>query len=127
MRCLCLLIILFAYVSASLPLRPYPSLHGGSYGPSNSDSPDPLVAYKWDFSTLQDPEGYQMFTDGATDAKATPSSSFQGIESLITADGNKSSVVVKSNGLLRLKFRQEAAAWVEFDSPDLPASVEALT
>lgn len=109
----------------SPPLDVYPPLHDFSIDkgvPAQvlAASPDPLIAHVWNSSELSDPLAYQSFVDYPDRADASPSASFQGVESLTNP---KAKVTVKGKGSLRVRFEQEGACWVEFDSPDLTPEV----
>ena len=67
-------------------------------------------------SSLSDPFQYQQYVDYPTDGAATPPSAFS------SANFSGGEVVVHGPGVLRLKFAQEGACWVEFDSETYAAS-----
>eukprot|EP01049_Picozoa_sp_SAG25_P001718 SAG25_NODE_81_length_16694_cov_8.663332_8_plen_219_part_00 len=107
--------------AAAVP-SPYPALHGGSRSgaaPPNGASPDPLSDYVWDLAGLPDPFAYQSFVDLPVQATSAPTSAFSGVESMLTKE---SAVHVRAPGLITVKFAQEAACWVEFESAGLAAS-----
>lgn len=109
--------------SAPAPLNPYPEVHGGSrVGATIPGSPDPYSNYVWDLDGLDDPFAYQMYVDLPIGATGLPASSFSGIDAMRTGG----SVSVHGPGLLTVKFAQEAACWVEFDSNQLDSSGGAL-
>lgn len=81
---------------------------------------DPLVQYTWDLDALGDKKyDYQIFRDRPIAVNATPASAFGSLETLTTSQPH---VVVSAPGSFRAEFKQEAACWIEFDSPDLEDS-----
>ena len=101
-------------------LGPYQPLHGGGFtGPAVPLSPDPLVRYRWpDQSTTNDLQYYllrpvKVFTDEP--------GAFDGLKS---ANRHHCDITVRGTGSLRFDFGVESAAWLEFDSPDMPNGVE---
>jgi hypothetical protein len=60
--------------------------------------------------------GYQIFDDLPIEVSGEPASSFDGLDTLKTPNPK---VRVLGPGVLRLKFKQEGASWLSFDSPDL--------
>eukprot|EP01043_Picozoa_sp_COSAG02_P052840 COSAG02_NODE_5754_length_4063_cov_16.384208_2_plen_896_part_00 len=112
-------IALLATLAAPSALGPYPLLHGGARtGVKVAASPDPLVDYKWDMSSI-DKFAYQVFVDHPVEAVAEPASAFSGVSDMMSAG---SVVGVHSAGLITIKFAQEGACWVEFESKGLAAS-----
>jgi len=100
--------------------EPYPYVAAGRIdGPAVPESPDPLVAYRWPDPKASD--GLEIFLLRPKSASAEPASSFGGLESL--TDGGPG-VTVTGTGDIRLDFGVEAAAWLEFDSPDCPGGIE---
>lgn len=100
-------------------LSPYPLLHGGARtGAKVAASPDPLVDYKWDLSSI-DRFAYQAFVDQPVSATAEPAAAFGGVGGMTSA---ASAVTVKAAGLITAKFAQEGACWVEFKSAGFAAS-----
>jgi hypothetical protein len=77
--------------------------------------------YVWDLESLKHPAAYQLIADRAIEVElqAGAAADWAGLESLTT---NASSLTVSGPGLARLKFEQEGACWVEFESDDLAAS-----
>ena len=101
-------------------LSPYQPLHGGGFtGPAVPLSPDPLVRYQWpDQNTTNDLQYYllrpvKVFTDEP--------GSFDGLKS---APKHHCNITVRGTGNLRFDFGVESAAWLEFDSSDMPGGVE---
>ncbi len=100
--------------------EPYPPLHGGSYAnPPVPESLDPLVAYRWNSPSAND--GLQIFALPVKQAWAAPPTAVVNLDSIESAKAN---VTIDGPVDIRLDFGSEAAAWVEFDSPDLAGSVE---
>jgi len=100
--------------------EPYPLLHGGAYtGRAVPESVDPLVAYRWKSTRASD--GLQIYTLAAKRAVATPPTAVKNLDSI---KNTAADVTVDGPVDIRLDFGSEAAAWVEFDSPDLAGSIE---
>eukprot|EP00026_Physarum_polycephalum_P000731 Phypoly_transcript_00732.p1 GENE.Phypoly_transcript_00732~~Phypoly_transcript_00732.p1 ORF type:complete len:853 (+),score=76.09 Phypoly_transcript_00732:1556-4114(+) len=96
-------------------VEPYPYLNGGAFiGPAVSDSPDPLVTYRWD--TNVNTTQLQIYNLLPVSATTDQPSSFTNLGSLTSKSPN---VTVSGNGSIILDFGVESAAWLEFDSPDL--------
>jgi alpha-L-rhamnosidase len=99
--------------------EPYHYTNGSFKGTAVPESPDPLVAYRWDSTKASDdlqiyilkPE--QVITDNPA--------SFQNLQSLA---GKSPMVTVKGTGSIRVDFGQVNAAWLEFDSDDMHGKVE---
>ena len=112
--CSLLLAILWTLASAQClavapsSIDPYPWVHGGAHSAAKvAASPDPLVDYRWDLATLADPFAYQSFTDLPVSASAEPAASFEG---LATVASTGSTVHVRGQGVITVKFAQEAGA-----------------
>ena len=106
--------------AATGDISPYPKVHGGSRaGAKVAASPDPLVDYRWELQALPDPFAYQSFTGLPIVASAEPAAAFEGRATVASAG---STVHVHGQGVITVKFAQEAACWVEFDSVGLSAS-----
>ena len=106
------------------PGDPYPYVHGGHFeGSRVVASPDPLQNYVWNFTSLANRDAYQVVADRAVAAKLTSGSAsdWDGVATLASASG-AAAVTVRGQGVVRLKFAQEGACWVEFESGDLAAS-----
>ncbi len=95
---------------------PYQPLHGGAFdGPAVPFSPDPLVRYVWrDPQATNDLQYYllrpvKVFTEEP--------GAFDGLKS---ASRHHCDITVRGTGSLRFDFGVESAAWMEFDSPDMP-------
>jgi alpha-L-rhamnosidase len=107
--------------AAAAWIEPYPYLNGGAMtNPAVPESPDPLVQYAWgedvNATLLQvyylAPQSVELFL-------GSDAASFPGYRSLATPTPN---VTVAGPGSLILDFGVESAAWLEIDSPDMPAS-----
>ena len=100
--------------------EPYPYVVTGSFcGPGVPESPDPLVAYRWPNPKASD--GLEIFLLKPGTVSADRSASFDNLASLT---GRSPDVTVTGPGHIRVDFGVEAAAWLEFDSPDCPGGVE---
>jgi alpha-L-rhamnosidase len=100
--------------------EPYPYIARGSFsGPAVPESPDPLVAYRWPDPKASD--GLEIFLLRPKAVSADRPASFENLASLA---GGRPDVTVTGPGSIRLDFGVEAAAWLEFDSPDCPGGVE---
>ncbi len=100
--------------------QPYQYVSGGSFtGKRVPQSPDPLVAYRWENPKAAD--DLQIYVLRPKAVVATPRANFAGTASLL---GNTPNLEVKAEGVIRLDFGVECAAWIEFDSPDCPGDVE---
>ncbi len=100
--------------------QPYPVLNGGAFdGAPIKDSPDPLVAYRWENPQVGD--GLQIYAISPVAVVADVAAAFDGLASATTG---KTDITVKGPGSIRLDFGVECAAWIEFDSPDCPGDVE---
>ncbi|HEV2455151.1 MAG TPA: hypothetical protein VGY98_12880, partial [Verrucomicrobiae bacterium] len=99
---------------------PYQPLHGGEFtGPAVPLSPDPLVRYRWqDTSSTNDLQYYLMRPMKVFTAEP---GAFAGLKS---ASKNRCNITVRGTGDLRFDFGVESAAWLEFDSPDLPENAQ---
>jgi len=101
-------------------LGPYQPLHSGAFaGPAVPLSPDPLVRYRWrDPRTTNDLQYYLL---RPVKVSTTESGAFSGLES---ACGHHCNITVRGTGSILFDFGVENAAWLEFDSPDMPGGVE---
>ncbi len=100
--------------------QPYAYLCGGAFsGTPVPESPDPLVSYRWNRVKADDP--LQVFVRRPVAVVATPPKAFRNTDS---ARKSSADITVKDAGTLRLDFGAELPAWIEFDSPDGPGSVE---
>ena len=99
---------------------PYQPLHDGAFaGPAVSLSPDPLVRYHWqDPRTTNDLQYYLM---RPVKVSADAPGAFAGLKS---ACGHRCNITVRGTGSIQFDFGVESAAWLEFDSPDMPGGVE---
>ena len=101
---------------ASPMAEPYSYVSAGSFsGPAVPLSPDPLVAYRW--PTPKASDGLQVYLLKPITVSADTNRSFANLQSLT---GRNPKVTVQGLGSIELDFGQENAAWLEFDSPDLP-------
>lgn len=122
--------------------EPYPYVTDGSFsGPAAPLSPDPLVAYRWPNPQasdglqiyLQEPQSVAVNTNLTESLPSLSSSlpeqcltantinSFSNLQSLLTTNPD---VTVKGVGSIQMDFGRENAAWLEFDSTDLPSASE---
>ncbi len=100
--------------------EPYPLLSGGVFeNPVTKESPDPLVHYRWKEPKATD--GLQIYFLKPVAAVADKAESFGNLKS---ASSDRADITVSAAGSIRLDFGVVSAAWVEFDSPDCPGSVE---
>jgi hypothetical protein len=100
------------------PRYPFALLHGGRFsGPAIVDSPDPIIQYVWD-PNFTDTKKLQVFTKLPMEVLSAETA-FENTASLLQPTAN---VTVSGNGDLAVDFGSEAAAWIEFESPDLMAS-----
>ena len=117
-------VLLFASCQKATLLKspapePYLYTNGSFTGASVPESPDPLVAYRWDSTKASDDlqiyilEPKQVITD-------IPGS-FENLGSLLEKSPD---VTVKGTGSIRVDFGQVNAAWLEFDSDDKHGKVE---
>ena len=101
-------------------LGPYEPVHGGAFtGPAVPLSPDPLVRYRW-----QDPQvtnDLQYYLLRPVKVSTTEPEAFAGLKS---ACGHRCDITVRGTGSIQFDFGVESAAWLEFDSPDMPGGVE---
>ena len=98
----------------------YPYVSSGSFsGPVVSQSPDPLVSYRW--ANPQVIDGLEIYLQKPTSIHTDSTASFDNLNSLL---GSSPNVTVKGKGSIRVDFGRVSAAWIEFDSPDLAGSVE---
>lgn len=131
--------------------EPWRPLHGGCFsGTRVRESPDPLVSYRWDDPKAGD--SLQIYTRTPVSMQGFPRSAFMssvkeggpaptipiaaGLSEAAYRGGRRPagladggliaglSIAVKGTGSLRLDFGVECAGWLEFDSDDLPDSVE---
>ena len=103
-------------------LGPYQPLHDGGFTGSDVPlSPDPLVGYFW-----RDPQAtddLQFYLLRPVKVSTDEPGSFAGLKS---ACKERCNITVRGTGTLQFDFGTESAAWLVFDSPDIPeGSVEA--
>lgn len=101
-------------VSSPIP-EPYPALTGKPSGRAVSESPDPLVRYRWAATSPDD--GLQIYTV----RPQTVSASRPGVADL----GNPHRIVVREACDLCFDFGQVNAGWLEFECDDPDATFEA--
>jgi alpha-L-rhamnosidase len=101
-------------------LGPYQPLHDGAFsGPAEALSPDPLVRYRWrDPRTTNDLQYYLL---RPVKVSTDESGAFTDLDS---ACGHHCNITVHGTGSIQFDFGVESAAWLEFDSPDMPGGVE---
>ncbi|MFA5814516.1 MAG: hypothetical protein WC865_02730, partial [Bacteroidales bacterium] len=99
--------------------EPYPYAKGSFSGTPVHESPDPLVAYRWNNPKATD--DLNIYTLKPVHATSDSPGSFDNLESLT---GKSPDVIVKGTGSIRVDFGQVNAAWLEFDSEDLSGKVE---
>ncbi|MGH8024815.1 MAG: alpha-L-rhamnosidase C-terminal domain-containing protein, partial [Limisphaerales bacterium] len=101
-------------------LPPYQPLHGGAFdGAAAPLSPDPLARYRW-----RNPRGasdLQYYLLRPVRVFTAEPAAFAGLKS---ARGRRCNITVRGTGGIRFDFGVESAAWLEFDSPDMPGGVE---
>jgi alpha-L-rhamnosidase len=96
--------------------EPYAYVSSGNFsGLAVPLSPDPLVAYRW--QNPQASDGLQIYLQKPITVTADTNASFSNLQSLT---GNNPNVTVNGAGSIQMDFGRENAAWLEFDSPDLP-------
>jgi len=94
--------------------EPYRSLHHGRYTDAVlPHSPDPTATFHWDAPTAAD--SLQLYIVTPQKTVGQPASAFR-----ITGSG----ITVVGSGSLQFDFGEENAGWIEFESDDLPDSVE---
>ncbi len=99
---------------------PYQPLHDGAFtGPAVPLSPDPLVRYRWENPTNTDDLQYYLLRP--MNVFTAEPGAFAGSKS---ACGHRCNITVRGTGSIRFDFGVESAAWLEFDSPDMPGGVE---
>ncbi|TDE11271.1 alpha-L-rhamnosidase C-terminal domain-containing protein [Dyadobacter psychrotolerans] len=97
--------------------EPYKYLNQGSFSENKiSDSPDPLINYKW--SRLD--SNLQIYNLHPVDIITSDKESFKNVKSGPTSFSN---IEVTGTGSLRFDFGTVSAAWLEFDSPDFNGEV----
>ena len=100
--------------------QPYSYLQGrGFSGISVTESPDPLVAYRWGATKASD--ALQIYLLRPKAVRTENPKAFGNLGSLTKEHPD---VTVRGTGTIRIDFGVESAAWIEFDSPDCPADVE---
>jgi hypothetical protein len=105
--------------SPSPASQPYPYVTGSFSGKPVAESPDPLVAYRWNKPKATD--DLEVYTIKPVQVTSDNSGSF---DNLASVTGKSTKVIVKGTGSIRFDFGQVNAAWLEFDSEDLTGKVE---
>ncbi len=118
------LVLLLASCKEAAPPKspapePYLYTNGSFSGTAVPESPDPLVAYRWD--SIKATDDLQIYILEPKQAIADNPGSFRNLESL---HGKSPRVTVQGTGSIRVDFGQVNAAWLEFDSDDLHGEVE---
>ncbi|HEV2329601.1 MAG TPA: alpha-L-rhamnosidase C-terminal domain-containing protein [Verrucomicrobiae bacterium] len=99
---------------------PYQSLHDGAFaGPAVPLSPDPLVRYCWRDPRASDDLQYYLLRP--VKVSTDEPRAFAGLKS---ACGHRCNITVRGTGSIQFDFGVESAAWLEFDSPDMPGGVD---
>ncbi len=111
--------ILFSGITLHAQIKePYKPLHQGRYsGEMNLHSPDPLITYRWFHPALGD--SLQIYFLQPVSVYAPASLRLPSIKKI-----NTEGITVTGTGDLMFDFGVESAGWLEFDSEDLPDSVE---
>jgi len=112
---------------ASGPLEPYAPLFGGAFtGPPIPFHADPLARYVW--AADVNASALQIFSLLPASVEVTAGSSDGAFSNASSLLAPFPLVTVAGAGGLQFDFGVEAAAWIEFESPDLsPADLAALT
>lgn len=94
--------------------EPYAYVEKGSFsGEEQAASPDPLVAYRWEKPTADDP--LEIFIRRPVSVWSSKAENFSGLDTL-TAE--KTAVQVSGPGCIRMDFGVEFAGWLEIDASD---------
>ncbi len=99
--------------------QPYAYLSGSFSGDKVPESPDPLIAYRWNEPKASDE--LEIYTLKPVTVSSDNPASFENLHSLTRKSPD---VLVKGSGSIMLDFGQVNAAWLEFDSEDLNGTVE---
>lgn len=102
--------------------EPYPKLNGAtSSRPAVPTSPDPLQRLTWPGTGVNTSQ-LQIYSAAAVAVQAVPAAAFANASTATHGEGlpGQAAIAVRGAGVLRLDFGVERAAWLEFDSPDLP-------
>ena len=110
---------LFGQENLSVPSKvsePYPSISGKFSGNTISESPDPLVGYKWEkISAEDDLEIYSLHPQSISSDLPV---------NVQFGKNNAFPIKVKDTCNLMFDFGRENAGWLEFDSDDFDGKVE---
>lgn len=101
-------------------VQPYEWITASKTGVDVAASPDPLVAWRWDYTDADD--DLQIYTLRPVTVSASPEGSFSRLHSLL--HGRSGRVRVSAPGDIMFDFGQVNAAWLEFDSDDFNGVVE---
>ena len=109
-----------AIMGTSPIVEPYLYVSTGSFnGPVVTQSPDPLVSYRW--PNPQAGNGLEIYLQKPEIVTTDKAVSFDNLSSLT---GSTPFVTVKGTGSIRVDFGRVSAAWLEIDSPDLNGNIE---
>ncbi len=98
--------------------QPYGYVQDGTFsGPEVPDSPDPLVAFRWNVIK----NDLEIYLRKPVSVSTDHPDSFSNLSSLT---GNTPNVTVNGTGSIKMDFGIENAAWLEFDSDDLTGTVD---
>ncbi len=99
--------------------QPYPYIQAKASGSEVPESPDPLVAWRWEDPKAADE--LEIYSLHPVHITSTQPGSFENMESMALG---KEMITVEGTGDLMIDFGQVNAAWLEFDSDDVNGSVE---
>ncbi len=99
--------------------QPYPYMQAEASGTEVPESPDPLVAWRWDDPKAADQ--LEVYTLHPVQITSSLPGSFENLETMALG---KERISVKGMGDIMIDFGQVNAAWLEFDSDDFNGSVE---
>lgn len=99
--------------------QPYRYIQAVSSGSTVPESPDPLVAWRWEAPLATDQ--LEIYTLPPVQIASNEPGSFDNLRSLAIG---KEVITVKGTGELMMDFGQVNAAWLEFDSDDFNGRVE---
>ncbi|MCP4313094.1 MAG: hypothetical protein GY790_17685 [Bacteroidetes bacterium] len=99
--------------------QPYSYIQAKASVSEVPESPDPLVAWRWEDPKAADP--LEIYTLPPVQISSTQPGSFGNLESMALG---KEPISVNGIGDIMIDFGQVNAAWLEFDSDDLKGEVE---
>ena len=99
--------------------QPYPDITATLTETGIPESPDPLVAWRWNDPKSTD--DLEVYTVNPVQITTGQPSSFKGMDALVQGKG---AISIRGTGELMIDFGQVNAAWLEFDSEDLSGEVE---